>query len=140
MLVASCKEPGAWSAEPERNAESLRRPNDDVGTKLTWWSDETAREKIGCDRDESASDMCGVDSGGEVANRTARTGVRKQDTEHIVSDRSEGVGNLKNEAERLRSCLKNRQRLWMRVAVDDESVTAFAVDSVEEGHRLGCCS
>jgi hypothetical protein len=70
VLVTSSKEPSARPAKSQRDTETLRRANDNIGAEFTRGSDETARKEIGGDGHECASDMGRINCGSKIANFT----------------------------------------------------------------------
>ncbi|CAB4918741.1 unannotated protein [freshwater metagenome] len=105
MFVACGEEARARSTKPKRYPESLRRADYDVGTELTWGSDETASKEIGGDSHKCSGDMSGINCGSEIANRTRRTRMREQHTKDIVSDGVIDIGQLDRETEWFSTCL-----------------------------------
>jgi hypothetical protein len=75
VFITGCKEASAWSAKTERDPESLGRANNNVCAELAWGSDEAAGEKVRRNCDKCTSNMCGIDCGRKLSDRTRRTGM-----------------------------------------------------------------
>jgi hypothetical protein len=62
--------------------------------------------------------------------------MREQDPEDIVGDGIIGIGEFDRETKWFSASLQYGDCLGMRIAIDNKTITAFPIRSMNEGHCL----
>ncbi len=82
-LVTRREESRVWPAVAHRHAETLRRTNGDIGTKLARRRQDSERQEVGRHHDQGAGTVKPRDEGTEVAHLAGRSGVGKKRTKKL---------------------------------------------------------
>ena len=109
------------AAEADRDAEPLRRADDDVGAHLARRLEQHEREQVGGDARERALGVRGLGERREIAHAAARARVLREHAEApALGQPVADVGHDDLDAERLGARLQRRERLREDVGIDDE--------------------
>ena len=137
MRGAAGKERRVRAAIAERHAETLRRSEDDVGTKVARRLDDRQRQKVGRDDGKTANRLNGLDGRTDVAHPAAASRIADESAEISFVTRRVGILDTQLDADRLGAGFQNRQRLWVGVGIDAEDRSLGAMRPKRHRHPLG---
>ena len=109
--VTRGKERGMRSAVAERDAESLRVPDDRVGAHFAGRHEQRERHQIGRDRDEDTGGSRLFDDRTEIADGTVVIRILNEQAERAIHRQRVDVADLERDIERFRAPLEDVDRL-----------------------------
>ncbi len=126
------------TTEADRDAEALRRADDDVRPHLARRLEQHQRQQIGRCAEQRALRMRRLGERLEIAHEAARARVLREHAEAPARGQPRGEVGLDDlDTERLGARLQRRERLREEVEIDREAVGGGLRDAPRDGHRLG---
>ncbi len=124
-------------AERHRHPEALRRTDHDVGAELPGRRREHAGQQIGGDDRQAAGGMDRLDRRRPVGDRTSRGREAEEGAEPRPFGQRVDVTDDELDADRFGPRRQHRDRLRVRVVVDEEAIAGTTGQPTRHRHRLG---
>jgi hypothetical protein len=129
---------GVRAAEADRDAEALRRADDDIRPHLARRLEQHEREQVGRGAEQRALCMRRLGERLEIAHEATRARILREHAEAPARRQARGEVGLDDlDAERLGARLERGERLREEVEIDREAVGRGLRDASRDGHRLG---